>query len=887
MGLSNSIVKQFVEITNDTDKTKKEDTVYGTIVEYNDSIYAQIDGSTVLTPVSSTAKVKVGDRVIVRLKNHTATITGNLSDPSASSAEVTEMGGKVTNLEIVVADKVSVTELNAVKASIDTLTADNVEITGRLDAYDVDIENLEAKKAEIDDLKAAEAEIDTLQADYVNINQKLTAAEADVELLKADVAEIDVLKSDIAEIESLKADKAEIESLNTKYANIDFTNIGKAAMEYFYANSGLIENVVVGDQTITGKLVGVTISGDLIEGNTVKADKLVVKGEDGLYYKLNVTAGAVASEEVTEEQLQNGLHGSNIIASTITADKISVTDLVAFDATIAGFHIERDDDSIGKIYSDVKETADNTTRGIYMDTEGQFAVGDASNYLKFYKTSDGSYKLDISSESLQIALTNASKTATDFLDYDSTNGLQVGNKTGGSWKGFRTQMVSSAFNILSDIGEIVASYGANLIELGKNAASAIIKLCGGKGRIAYGIVDIYTGEVTPSENGTLTISSDHVEVGGKSAALRSRIYSIHDGEYGDADSILTGTASGVNVAGQSIEVWARTTASAVWDEESGDYVGTGESSFLNLTSYDLSGEVYRNIDLMTKTGDISLFTTVFGNVNINSAEDINLIAAGGVNINSRTLYKYGARVYGENSDGTTMLVFDPISNEGNTSIGYDHYTKSSGNTNIYGDKVQMFSRKGTQVFNNLMIAGVTKESWNDRVTGWYLGSDGTAHATHSSGASLSFHYGNSAATTTLIQETAPGTLSINGMPFGANKVLWSGGFYMTENHTVTLSESISSQVHGVVLVFSGYSNNEVKNFNFFTYVVPKGWVSKHGGAGHQMCSFHSTGENACCKYLYVGDTYIAGYKHNTYCGTGANGITYTNNAYVLRYVIGF
>ena len=58
-------------------------------------------------------------------------------------------------------------------------------------------------------------------------------------------------------------------------------------MEKFYSESGLIKNVVVGDQTITGELVGVTIRGDLIEGNTIKADKLVIKGEDGLYYKLN------------------------------------------------------------------------------------------------------------------------------------------------------------------------------------------------------------------------------------------------------------------------------------------------------------------------------------------------------------------------------------------------------------------------------------------------------------------------------------------------------------------------------------------------------------------------------------------------------------------------
>ena len=80
-------------------------------------------------------------------------------------------------------------------------------------------------------------------------------------------------------------------------------------------------------------MVGVTIKGDLIEGNTIKADKLVVKGSDGLYYKLNVSAETVETEQTD----QNSLNGSIITAKSITATKISVEDLVAFDATIGGF----------------------------------------------------------------------------------------------------------------------------------------------------------------------------------------------------------------------------------------------------------------------------------------------------------------------------------------------------------------------------------------------------------------------------------------------------------------------------------------------------------------------------------------------------------------------
>ena len=196
-----------------------------------------------------------------------------------------------------------------------------------------------------------------------------------------------------------------------KYANIDFSNISEATMAAFYAKSGLIENVTIGDATISGRLVGVTISGDLIEGNTIKAEKLVIKGADGLYYKLN-TNGITTEAEQTE---YNSLNGDVIMAKSITATKIDVEDLVAFDATIGGFNITE-----SSIYSGVKSSANNTTRGMYMDNTGQIALGDATNFIKYYKDQNGNYKLEISADSMIISSSNKSiATAIDELS-DST-----------------------------------------------------------------------------------------------------------------------------------------------------------------------------------------------------------------------------------------------------------------------------------------------------------------------------------------------------------------------------------------------------------------------------------------------------------------------------------
>lgn len=98
MSLPSNLVSEFVRITNDSKKTKSETTVYGTIVKDGDTTYAKLDGSNVLTPVSTTADTQHGERVTVLIKNHTATVTGNISSPAARTGDVQQLGGNVKNI---------------------------------------------------------------------------------------------------------------------------------------------------------------------------------------------------------------------------------------------------------------------------------------------------------------------------------------------------------------------------------------------------------------------------------------------------------------------------------------------------------------------------------------------------------------------------------------------------------------------------------------------------------------------------------------------------------------------------------------------------------------------------------------------------------------------
>lgn len=416
MGLSEDLINQFVKITNDDQTPKTDNVVYGTVVSYSGKPFVRLDGSDQLTPVSTTADLQVGDRVKVTIGNHTATVTGNVSSPSARKDQVDDIDGKVdeignqiTEFEIVIADKVSVKELEAERGRIDELVSDNIIVKEKLTATEADIGKLEADNVIINEtLTAQDAYIQNLDATKISAEiadlnyakiKELEATNANIHNLQADYGEFkdlttDTLAANIAAIKDLDVSKLDAESADLKYANIDFSNIGEAAVEKLFSESGIIRDLIVSEGKITGELVGVTIKGDLIEGGTVIADKLVVKGEDGLYYKLN-TDGVTTEAEQTD---YNSLNGSIITAKSITATKIAVDDLVAFDATIGGFNITE-----SAIYSGVKASADNTTRGVYLDKEGQFSVGDMDNFIKYYKDENGAYRLVISAESLMLS----------------------------------------------------------------------------------------------------------------------------------------------------------------------------------------------------------------------------------------------------------------------------------------------------------------------------------------------------------------------------------------------------------------------------------------------------------------------------------------------------
>lgn len=511
MALSNDIISQFVELTKTSDKIQNEASVYGTIVTDGNNTYVKLDGSEQLTPIETTTNVAGGERVIVRIKDHKATVTGNITSPSVNNGQLEDVKDQISEFEVVIADRVTANEivvgrieadniiinkkLTAIEGEFETIKTDNITINKKLTANEAAIADLDAKKlsAETADLK------------YATIGG-LNAANAEINDLKANHAEfseatIKRLEADEASIKKLDTEKLSAKDADIKYANIDFANINMAAVEKLFAESGIIKNLVVVDTSITGELVGVTIKGDLIEANTLVADKLVIKGSDGLYYKLN-TDGMTTEAEQTE---YNSLNGSIITAKSITATKISVDDLVAFDATIGGFKINQN-----AIYSGAKEGVNNTTRGIYMDSTGQLAIGDSDNYMKFFKDTDGAYKLIISANSIRIGSTG--QTVEDAIKevnnkVDSIEPPEIGgaNLMDGTTDEWVTKTVSNVAGVVNRFP--LSSIG---IKAGDNLTVSMILKAINKDVATR--VDFYTN-TTGEEGKVFNISDDVITIG--------------------------------------------------------------------------------------------------------------------------------------------------------------------------------------------------------------------------------------------------------------------------------------------------------------------------------------------------------------------------------------
>lgn len=131
------------------------------------------------------------------------------------------------------------------------------------------------------------------------------------------------------DVDNLNVDKGSFNEIFAKYIDTDLIKTHTAIIDVLRSQQIITQEISASTGKFTDYLTGVHIKGDVIEGNTIVADKLVLRGsKDSLMYQMN-NLGDLDVTKLTNDQLkQNLIDGTIIVAKSITSKQIDVDDIV-------------------------------------------------------------------------------------------------------------------------------------------------------------------------------------------------------------------------------------------------------------------------------------------------------------------------------------------------------------------------------------------------------------------------------------------------------------------------------------------------------------------------------------------------------------------------------
>lgn len=285
MGLSNELISQFAKAMTATAKSIKETIVFGTIVDYDGAQYVRIDGSDLLTPMTTTTNVSDGERVTVLIKNHTATVTGNTTSPAARNSDVE---GVVVKLEQT-AEGIRAEVAKEVEGLSSTITQTASEIRSEV-ADEVEGLNSTITQTATDIRSEVSDEVEGLNSTITQTASDIRSELSDeVEGLNSTItqtatdirSEVSAVSTDLDGVESALTTKIEqnATSISTLVSNQDeFSEFQQTVEGFSFMGTGGTVKIQGGDINLTG---AITFS-DLDDEVKDEIDSAVDTADDAL-----------------------------------------------------------------------------------------------------------------------------------------------------------------------------------------------------------------------------------------------------------------------------------------------------------------------------------------------------------------------------------------------------------------------------------------------------------------------------------------------------------------------------------------------------------------------------------------------------------------------------
>ena len=324
-----------------------------TVINNLDAAYADIDFA------------NIANAAITNLIANTAILTMlDAAYADIGEARITELTVDEVVAGLISTASLTAQELDAVYATIATLQADYITARNIRATY-ATIATLQSDYITAQNIRATYATIATLQTDYLTAAQirtdyldatEIRAAYATLNELHTDYIDANTIAGNYMNINFANISQAAINNLtantffanfmNGNYATISLANINTAAVRKMLGATGVFNNLTVNqDLTVAGQL-----NVALIAAGTILAEKLLLRGTDGLYYQLNITKKNELKDEaetqaekdaieaewtrLDQDELKKTLHGENIYANTITAKQIAAGTITAQELAI-------------------------------------------------------------------------------------------------------------------------------------------------------------------------------------------------------------------------------------------------------------------------------------------------------------------------------------------------------------------------------------------------------------------------------------------------------------------------------------------------------------------------------------------------------------------------
>lgn len=343
------LVKKFVNAINEASKPKTDDVanmpLYGTVISKEGSkSIVQLDASGANTICIRGVDANEGDQVVVEIKNHTAIITSNLSNPASAGCNVPFSSAYIdpeTGEPAFTFDPVNgVVIINGVIGGDTTIAS-----------VDEQLESVEKQLDDVDEQMSGKANIDMSNVGVAVITTAMIQNAA-ITNAKIQNAAITTAKIQDAAITSAKIGTAQIDTAHIATAAITEAKIDDAAITTAKINDAAITNAKIAVAAIdAANIMDAAITSAKIQNAAVTSAKIgdaaitTAKIADAAIGTAKIQNGAItnaliANAAVSDAQII-GVSANKITAGTIDASRVNVTNLNADNITVGTINGQR------------------------------------------------------------------------------------------------------------------------------------------------------------------------------------------------------------------------------------------------------------------------------------------------------------------------------------------------------------------------------------------------------------------------------------------------------------------------------------------------------------------------------------------------------------------